>query len=67
VVDKRIQDERPLSIISALDEFRFQYKNVIMNEEVETVCVPIGHVAIFLSALSIAEGITELRIGVFLS
>ena len=52
VVDRRIQDERPFSIILALDKFRFQYKNAIMDEEVETVCVPIGHAAIFSSALS---------------
>ncbi len=56
VVDKRIQDERPLSIILALDEFQFQYKNTIMDEEVETVCVPIGHAAIFSSALSDCGG-----------
>jgi hypothetical protein len=47
VIDKRIQDERPFSIILALGEFRFQYKNAIIDEEVETVCVPIGHTAIF--------------------
>ena len=52
VVDKRIQDERPFSIILALDEFQFQYKNAIMDEEVEMVCVPIRHAAIFSSALS---------------
>jgi hypothetical protein len=34
VVDKRIQDERPFSIILALDEFQFQYKNAIIDEEV---------------------------------
>ncbi len=56
VVDKRIQDERPFSIILALDEFRFQYKNAIMDEEVESVCDPIGHVAIFSSALSHCGG-----------
>ena len=47
VVDKRIQDERPFSIILALDEFQFQCKNAIMGEEMEMVCVPIRHVAIF--------------------
>jgi hypothetical protein len=47
VVDKRIQDEPPFSIILALDEFQFQYKNAIMDEEVEPVCVPIGHAVIF--------------------
>jgi hypothetical protein len=52
VVDKRIQNEQPFSIILALDEFQFQYKNAIMDEEVETVCVPIGHAAFFSSALS---------------
>jgi hypothetical protein len=56
VVNNRIQDEQPFSIILALDEFRLQYKNVIMDEEVETVCVPIGHAAIFLSALSHCGG-----------
>jgi hypothetical protein len=56
VVDKRIQDERPFSIILALDEFRFQSKNAIMDEEVETVCVPIGHAAILSSALSHCRG-----------
>jgi hypothetical protein len=56
VVDKRIQDEWPFSITLALDEFRFQYKNAIMDEEVETVCVPIGHAAIFSSALSHCGG-----------
>jgi hypothetical protein len=40
----------------ALDEFQFQYKNSIMDEEVETVCVPIGHAAIFSSALSQCKG-----------
>jgi hypothetical protein len=47
VVDKRIQDERPFSIILALNEFQFQYKNAVMAKEVEMVCVPIGHAAIF--------------------
>jgi hypothetical protein len=56
VVDKRIQDERPFSIILALDEFRFQYKNAIMDEKVKTVCVPIGHAAIFSSELSHCRG-----------
>ncbi len=56
VVDKRIQDEQPFSIISMLDEFKFQYKNAIMDEEVERVCVPIGHAAIFSSALSHCRG-----------
>jgi hypothetical protein len=56
VVDNRIQDEQPFSIILALDEFQFQYKNAIMDEEVEMVCVPIGHVAIFSSALSHCRG-----------
>ncbi len=51
VVDKRIQDEWPFSIILALDEFRFQYKNAIMDEEVETVCVPIRHAAIFFKCI----------------
>ncbi len=46
VVDKKVQDERPFSIIFALDEFRFQHKNEIMDEEVERVC-PIGPSAIF--------------------
>ncbi len=40
----------------ALGEFRFQYKNSIMDEEVEMVCVPIGHAAIFSSALSHCGG-----------
>jgi hypothetical protein len=56
LLDKSIQDDRPFSIILALDEFQFQYKNAIMDEEVETVCVPIGHVAIFSSALSHCGG-----------
>jgi hypothetical protein len=46
VVDKRIQDERPFSIMFAFDVIIFQYKNAIMDEEVETVYVPIGHAAI---------------------
>jgi hypothetical protein len=56
VVDKRIQDERPFLIILASDEFRFQYKNAIIDEEVETVCVPIGHAAIVSSELSLCGG-----------
>jgi hypothetical protein len=56
VVDIRIQDEWPFSIILALDEFQFKNKNAIMDEEVETVCVPIGHAAIFSSALSHCGG-----------
>jgi hypothetical protein len=52
VVHKRIEDEWPFSIILVLDEFQLQYKNGIIDEEVETVCVPIRHAAIFLSALS---------------
>jgi hypothetical protein len=56
VVDKRIQDEWPFSIILPLDEFKFQYKNAIMDEEVEMVCVPIGRAAIFSSALSHCGG-----------
>ncbi len=56
LVDKRIQDERPFSISLALDEFRFQHKNAIMDEEVEMVCVPIRHAADFSSALSHCGG-----------
>ncbi len=56
VVDKRIVDERPFLIILALDEFQLQYKSGIINEEVETACVPIGHAATFLSALSHCRG-----------
>ncbi len=56
MVDKRIQDERPFSIILALNESRFQYKNAIMDEEVETVCVPIRHAVIISSALSNCGG-----------
>jgi hypothetical protein len=56
VVDKRIQDEWPFSIILALNEFQFQYKNKSMYEEMETVCVPIGHAVIFSSALSHCRG-----------
>jgi hypothetical protein len=56
VVDKRIEDERPFSIILALNEFRSQYKSGIINEKVETVCIPIRHAAIFLSALSCCGG-----------
>ncbi len=46
----------PISIVLALDEFQFQYKNAIMDEEVEMVCVPIRHAAIFPSALSHCGG-----------
>ncbi len=56
VVDKRLQDERPFSIILALDGFQFQYKNAITDDEVETVCVPIGNAAFFSSALSHCGG-----------
>jgi hypothetical protein len=56
VVDKRIQDEQPFSIILALYEFQFQYKNAIMDEEVELVCVPIGLAALFSNALSHCRG-----------
>jgi hypothetical protein len=56
VVNNRIQDERPFSIILALDEFTLQYKNVIMDEEVETICVPIRHAAFFSCALSHCGG-----------
>jgi hypothetical protein len=55
-VDKRIQDEWPFSIILAFDQIRFQYKNAIVDEEVEMLCVPIGHAAIFSSALSHCGG-----------
>jgi hypothetical protein len=51
VVDKRVQDEWPFSIMLVLEEFQFQYKNAIMDEEVETVCVPIGHAAFFSSGI----------------
>jgi hypothetical protein len=56
LVNKRNQDERPFSIILALDEFRLQYKDENMGNEVETVNVPIGHAAIFSSALSHCGG-----------
>jgi hypothetical protein len=55
-VNKRNEDERPFSIILALDEFRLQYKDENMGNEVETVNVPIGHAAIFSSALSHCGG-----------
>jgi hypothetical protein len=42
-------------IILALDEFNFQYKNKMLGQ-VEKVCVPIGHAAIFSSALSHCGG-----------
>jgi hypothetical protein len=47
VVDKRLQNQRPFSIILASDEFRFQYKNAITDDEMESVCVPIGNAAFF--------------------
>ncbi len=56
VVDKRIQEEQLFLIILALDELQFKYKNAIMDEEVETVCVPIGHAAFFSSKLSHGGG-----------
>ncbi len=55
-VGKKSQDERLFSIILALDEFRFQYKNENMNDGVETVVVPIGHSGNFSSALSHCGG-----------
>jgi hypothetical protein len=55
-VNKRNQDERPFSIILALDEFRLNYKDENMGSEVETANVPIGHAAIFSSALSHCGG-----------
>ena len=57
-VSIRCADEQPLLIILALDEFNFQYKNKMLGQ-VEKVCVPIGHVAIFSSALSHCGGQTE--------
>ncbi len=56
VVDKRIQDEWPFSIILAVDEFQFQYKNAIMDEGVERICVPIGCASFFSSELSHCRG-----------
>jgi hypothetical protein len=41
----RRADEWHFSIILALDEFNFEYKNQMMGQ-VEKVCVPIGHAAI---------------------
>ena len=55
-VNKRVQDERPFSIILALDEFRLNYKDENMSNEVETVKIAIGHAAIFSSALSHCGG-----------
>jgi hypothetical protein len=55
LVNKRCPDERPFLIILVLDEFKFQYNNNNMGEK-EEVCVPIGHVAIFSSALSHCGG-----------
>jgi hypothetical protein len=55
-VDKRIQDERPFSVNLALDELQIQYKNAIIDEEVEKVCIQIRHAAIFSSALSHCRG-----------
>ena len=55
-VNRRSPDERPFSIILALDEFRLQYKDENMSNEVKTVNVPIGHAAVFSSALSHCGG-----------
>ncbi len=51
----RRADERLFSIILALDEFNFQYKNKMLGQ-VEKVCVPIGHAAFFSSELSHCGG-----------
>jgi hypothetical protein len=50
-VTMRRANEGSFSIILALDEFNFEYKNQMMGQ-VEKVCVPIRHAAIFSSALS---------------
>ncbi len=42
----RCADEWLFSIILALDELNFQYKNKMLGQ-VEKVCVPIGHAAFF--------------------
>ncbi len=42
----RCADKWLFLIILALDEFNFQYKNKLSGQ-VEKVCVPIGHAAIF--------------------
>ena len=55
-VNRRIPEERPFSIILALDGFRLNYKDENMGNEVETVNVPVGHAAIFSSALSHCGG-----------
>jgi hypothetical protein len=47
----RHANERGFSIILALDELNFQFKNKMLGQ-VEKVCVPICHAAIFSSALS---------------
>jgi hypothetical protein len=47
--------ERPFLIILALGEFNFEYQNQMMGQ-VEKVCVPIGHAAVFSSALSHCRG-----------
>jgi hypothetical protein len=51
----RHANEQPFLIILVLDEFNFQYKNKMLGQ-VEKVCVPIGHAAIFSSALSHCGG-----------
>ncbi len=55
-MNRRHPNERPFSIIFALDEFKCQYKSETVEGESETVSVPIEHVAIFSSALSHCGG-----------
>ncbi len=51
VVNRRRPNEWSFSIILALDEFKFQYKNDTMEGELETVSVPIRHAAIFFKSV----------------
>ncbi len=57
-VTMRCANERLFLIFLSLDEFNFEYKNQMMGQ-VEKVCVPIGHAAIFSSALSHCGGQME--------
>jgi hypothetical protein len=54
-VTMRHANEQPFSIILALDEFSFEYKNQMLGQ-VEKVCVPIGHAANFSSVMSHCGG-----------
>ncbi len=57
-VTMRRANEQSFLIFLALDEFNFEYKNQMLGQ-VEKVCVPIRHAAIFSSALSHCGGVNR--------